>query len=194
MRRWRRRQAKQGEFEETALSHFDSLFNAAVRMTGSAWEAEDLVQETYMKAYASFHQFQRGTNCKAWLFRILMNTYINIYRKDKKEAQALSHEIHEDGYIFNRFEEEIPNFGEVMGEEFLKKLVSDDVKRAMDDLPPEFRAVVLMSDLESLTYQEIADILDCSLGTVKSRLFRGRRLLQKSLWEYAVEKGIARRR
>lgn len=163
-------------------------------MTGSAWEAEDLVQETYMKAYASFHQFQRGTNCKAWLFRILMNTYLNTYRKDKREAQALSLEIPEDGYIFNRFEEEIPNFGEVMGEEFLGKLVSDDVKRAIDDLPAEFRAVVLLSDLESLTYQEIADALDCSLGTVKSRLFRGRRMLQKSLWDYAVEKGIARRR
>ena len=194
MKRWRRRQKKRQAFEETALSHFDSLYNAALRMTGSAWEAEDLVQETYTKAYGSFHQFRRGTNCKAWLFRILLNTYINIYRKEKKESQVLSQEIPEDGYIFNRFEEDMPNFGEVMGEEFLRKLVSDDVKRAIDDLPLEFKTVIIMSDLESLTYQEIANVLDCSLGTVKSRLFRGRRLLQKSLWEYAVEKGITRRR
>ena len=147
-----------------------------------------------MKAYASFHRFQRGTNCKAWLYKILMNTYINKYRKEKRESQVLLDEATEDGYVFNRFETEIPGFGEVMGEEFLKKIVSDDVKRAMDDLPQEFRAVVLLSDVESLTYREIADILNCSLGTVKSRLFRGRRLLQRSLWEYAEEKGITRKR
>ena len=180
--RWRKRREKQREFEKTALKHFDSLYNTAVRMTGSAWEAEDLVQEALLRAYTSFHQFKQGTNCKAWLFKILMNTFINKYRKEKRESEVLLSEAIEDCYIFSRFEEDIPNFGEIMGGEFLKKLVSDDVKRAIDELPLEFKAVVIMSDLESLTYQEIADILGSSLGTVKSRLYRGRRLLQKSLW------------
>ena len=190
--RWRKRQEKQREFEETALKHFDSLYNAAVRMTGSAWEAEDLIQEALLRAYTSFRQFEQGTNCKAWLFKIMMNTFINKYRKEKRESEVLLSETIEDCYIFGRFEEDIPNFGEVMAGEFLEKLVSDDVKRAIDDLPVEFRTVVIMSDLESLTYQEIADILGSSLGTVKSRLYRGRRLLQKSLWDYAVERGIGK--
>lgn len=191
---WRRDREKERRFEQEALSHFDSLYNAALRMTQSAWEAEDLVQETYMKAYVSFHQFKRGTNCKAWLFKILTNTYINQYQMEKQRSSAADKGALEDFYILNRVEEEIPAFRDGGGEEFLKRLVSDDVKSAIDRLPPEFRMVIILSDLESLTYQEIADILDCSLGTVKSRLYRGRRLLQKSLWEYAVERGIAKRR
>lgn len=146
-----------------------------------------------MKAYASFHRFERGTHCKAWLLKIMLNTYINLYRKEKRQAQAAENGVFEDLYLFNRFEEDLPAFGEVMGEQFLKNLVGDDVKKAMDQLPTEFRAVVLLSDVESFSYQEIADILGCSLGTVKSRLFRGRQLLQKSLWEYAAERGIVRR-
>lgn len=194
MIRWRTEQEKQREFEEEALRHFDSLYNAAVRMTHSAWEAEDLVQETYMKAYNSFHQFKRGTHCKAWLFKILTNTYINVYQKKRVRSSAEEMGTLEDFYIFNRFEEDIPAFGDVIGEGFLKRLVSDDILRAIDQLPPEFRTVIILSDLESLSYQEIADILECSLGTVKSRLYRGRRMLQKSLWKYALERGIAKRR
>ena len=194
MIRWRKEQEKQKEFEKEALTFFDSLYNAAVHMTQSTWEAEDLVQETYLKAYKSFHQFQKGTNCKAWLFKILTNTCINLYQKRKVRSSAEEEGVLEDFYIFNKFEEDIPAFGEVVGEGFLKRLVSDDVKTALDRLPPEFRTVIILSDLESLSYQEVADILNCSLGTVKSRLYRGRRLLQKSLWEYAMERGVAKRK
>lgn len=194
MIRWRKEREKQQEFEKEALKHFDSLFNAAVRMTQSSWEAEDLVQETYMKAYNSFHRFKKGTNCKAWLFKILTNTYINLFQKKKIRSSVEDKGFLEDFYIFNRFEEDIPAFGDVIGEGFLKRLVSDDVLAAIDRLPPEFRTVIILSDMESLSYQEIADILDCSLGTVKSRLYRGRRLLQKSLWEYAVDRGIGKGR
>ncbi len=193
MIRWRKHAGKRLEFEKEALSHFDALYNAAVRLTQSTWEAEDLVQETYMKAYTSFHRFEKGTHCKAWLLKIMLNTYINLYRKEKRQAQAADNGVFEDLYLFNRFEEDLPAFGNVMGGEFLKSLVGDDVKKAMDQLPAEFRTAILLADVESLSYQEIADILGCSLGTVKSRLYRGRQLLQKSLWEYAAERGIVRR-
>ena len=191
--RWRTRRKKKREFEEEALSHLGSLYNAALRMTRSQWEAEDLVQETYMKAYASFHQFQRGTNCKAWLLKILTNTYINLYQREKRRSSVEDEGVFEDFYIWNRVEEEGPVLGDIMGEEVLKRLVSDDVKAAIDRLPAEFRTVIILCDVECLTYGEIADILDCPPGTVKSRLHRARRMLQKSLWAYAVERGIGKR-
>lgn len=190
---WHRNTGRRQEFEKEALRHFNSLYNTAVRLTQSAWEAEDLIQETYMKAYASFHRFEKGTHCKAWLMKIMLNTYINLYRREKRQTQAAESGMLEDLYLFNRFEESLPAFGEVMGEQFLSSLVSDDVKKAIDQLPDDFRAVILLADVESFSYQETADILGCSLGTVKSRLFRGRQLLQKSLWEYAAERGIVRR-
>jgi RNA polymerase sigma-70 factor (ECF subfamily) len=194
MTRWRTHRKKQEKFEKEALQHFDSLYHAAMRLTHSIWEAEDLVQETYLKAYNAFDHFKSGTNCKAWLFKILMNTQINLYKKKKVRSSAEDEGHVEDFYIFNKGEDDIPGYGDVVGEGFLTRLVSDDVIKAIDRLPPEFRTVVVLSDVESLSYQEIAEILECSLGTVKSRLFRGRRLLQKHLWEYAVERGITKRK
>lgn len=194
MNRWRKHKAKQEAFEKEALRHLDSLYHAAVRLTQSIWEAEDLVQETYLKAYNAFDQFQRGTNCKAWLFKILTNTHINLYKKKKVRSSAREEGHLADFYIFNKLEGDIPGYGDIVGEDFLKHMVSDDVIKAIDQLPEEFRTVIILSDLESLSYQEIAKVLDCSLGTVKSRLYRGRRLLQKHLWDYAVERGITKRK
>lgn len=174
-------------FEAIALEHFDALYNTAVRLTRNATEAQDLVQETYLKAYRFFHRFEPGTNIKAWLFTILRNTYINTYRRAVRQQSQVD------------FEQVSPFYADTSPspawddrksmEEMLHHVVQDDVKRALDDLPEEYRIVVLLADLEDFSYKEIAAIVACPVGTVMSRLFRGRRLLRKHLEDFAKKSG-----
>jgi RNA polymerase sigma-70 factor (ECF subfamily) len=174
-------------FEAITLEHFDALYNTAVRLTRSTSEAQDLVQETYLKAYRFFHRFEPGTNIKAWLFTILRNTYINTYRRIVRQQHQVDFEQISPFYADPAVPSEWQDRGSV--EEMLRHVVQDDVKRALDDLPEEYRVVVLLADLEDFSYKEIATIIDCPVGTVMSRLFRGRRLLRKSLEEFAKKSG-----
>jgi RNA polymerase sigma-70 factor (ECF subfamily) len=177
-------------YEEEAVVHLDSLFGTAVRLTRNPRDAEDLVQDTMLQAFRFFDRFEPGSNCKAWLFKILTNTFINRYRKRTREREIREVLDHE----------ETPSLmSEQMAEASLdpegtltRGLLSDDVKRALDELPEDFRLAVVLSDLEEFSYREIADIMDCPVGTVMSRLHRGRRLLQRSLRGYALEQGIVR--
>ena len=178
---------KQEEFAAVALEYFDALYNTAVRMTRNPSAAQDLVQETYLKAYRFFDRFEPGTNLKAWLFTILRNTYINAYRKTARQQQQVDFEHVSLFYADTSASPEWQDRGSM--EEMLRHVVQDDVKRALDELPEEYRMVVLLADLEDFSYKEIAAIVDCPVGTVMSRLFRGRRLLRKSLEDFAKKSG-----
>ncbi len=175
------------EFEALALEHFDALHNTAVRLTRNPGEAQDLVQETYLKAYRFFHRFEPGTNIKAWLFTILRNTYINTYRRAARQQQQVDFDQIAPFYADTSGPSALTDRGST--EEMLRHLVQDDVKRALEALPDEYRMVVLLADLEDFAYKEIAEIVGCPVGTVMSRLFRGRRLLRKSLEEFAKKSG-----
>lgn len=173
-------------FETLALEHFDALYNTAVRLTRNPSEAQDLVQETFLKAFRFYHRFEPGTNIKAWLFTISRNTYINVYRKAARQQQIDFDQVapfYADGSDPPAWTDP----GTI--EEMLRHLVQDDVKRALESLPDEYRMVVLLADLEDFAYKEIAEIVGCPVGTVMSRLFRGRRLLRKSLAEFAKKSG-----
>ncbi len=176
----------QAEFEAVALEHFDALYNTAMRLTRNPMEAQDLVQETYLKAYRFFHRFEPGTNMKAWLFTILRNTYINTYRRTSRQQQVDFDQI---APLYSETVSEPVLTDRRAAEDMLSHLVQDDVKRALDALPEEYRLVVLLADLEDFAYKEIADIVGCPVGTVMSRLFRGRRLLRQSLAEFAKKAG-----
>ena len=180
-------QRAQEEFESVALEHFDALYNTALRLTGEPSEAEDLVQETFLKAFRFFHRFESGTNIKAWLFTILRNTYINAYRKAARQQQVDFEQI-VPLYAASDTTAEWANQQSV--EELLRHVVQDDVKRALDELPEDYRVVVLLADLEDFSYKEIASIVGCPVGTVMSRLFRGRRLLRKHLADFAKKSGF----
>jgi RNA polymerase sigma-70 factor (ECF subfamily) len=177
----------QAEFEAIALTHFDALYNTALRLTRNPSEAQDLVQETYLKAYRFFDHFEPGTNIKAWLFTILRNTYINTYRKTVRQQPQVDFEQVAPFYVDPSTSSEWTDRGSV--EEMLRYVVHDDVKRALDDLPEDYRMVVLLADLEDFSYKDIAAIVGCPVGTVMSRLFRGRRLLRKQLEEFARKSG-----
>jgi RNA polymerase sigma-70 factor (ECF subfamily) len=177
----------QEEFEAIALDHFDALYNTALRLTRNPSEAQDLVQEAYYKAYRFFHRFEPGTNVKAWLFTILRNTYINTYRKTARQ-QRVDFEQVVPLYAAPEAAPEWKDRNSV--EEALRHVVQDDVKRALDELPEDYRMVVLLADLEEFSYKEIAAIVGCPVGTVMSRLFRGRRLLRKSLADFAKKSGF----
>jgi RNA polymerase sigma-70 factor, ECF subfamily len=183
----RESQSRQAEFEAVAMVYFDALYNTAMRMTRNPSAAQDLVQETYLKAYRFFERFEPGTNLKAWLFTILRNTYINMYRKTARQHQQVDFEHVSLFYADTSSASEWQEHGSV--EELLRHVVQDDVKRALDALPEEYRLVVLLADLEDFSYKEIAAIVDCPVGTVMSRLFRGRRLLRKSLEDFAKKSG-----
>ena len=180
-------QRAQEEFEAIALEHFDALYNTALRLTREPSEAEDLVQETFLKAFRFFHRFEPGTNMKAWLFTILRNTYINAYRKAARQQQVDFDQV-VPLYAAPETSKEWSNQQSV--EEMLRYVVQDDVKRALDELPEEYRIVVLLADLEDFSYKEIASIVGCPVGTVMSRLFRGRRLLRKNLADFAKKSGF----
>ncbi len=177
---------RQSLFEREALPHMSALYNFATRMTRDREEAADLVQETYLKAYRFFDSFEEGTNCKAWLFRILKNTYINLYRRTSKTPETVEYEAIEEFYETVR---DGTADTETLSEKVIANALDDQVAAAIDALPEEFRTVVILCDIEQLTYEEIAEFLDCPIGTVRSRLHRARKILAGHLAEYARSHG-----
>jgi RNA polymerase sigma-70 factor (ECF subfamily) len=178
-------------FQRDVLPFLDQLYSAALRMTRNPADAEDLVQETFAKAFASFHQFKEGTNLKAWLYRILTNTFINSYRARKRRPEQTDIDDVEDLYLYRRLGGlEAASVGRSAEEEVLEHFTESDVKEAVEALPEQFRLAVLLADVEGFSYKEIADILDIPIGTVMSRLHRGRKALQKTLHEFGMERGL----
>jgi len=175
-------------FDDEALPHLDALYRVALRLTGDPARAEDLVQDTMLKAYRSWRQYRPGTNAKGWLLTILRNTFINDYRRRKLEPVAMDLEAVEPHAIYRDIETADPEGA------FFSQIVDEKVLQAVDALPPEFREVLVLSDMEGLRYAEIAQTLQVPVGTVKSRLFRARRLLQAALYEHAVEMGYIKPR
>jgi RNA polymerase sigma-70 factor, ECF subfamily len=183
--------ADQANFERDAMQYAPQLYSAAMRMTRNPADAEDLVQETFLKAYRAYHTFEEGTNLKAWLYRILTNTYINKYRKDSRRPSEVDLGAVEDLYLYRNIgSEESAEAARSTEERVLEGLVESDIKEAVEDLPENFRIPVLLADLAGFSYKEIADILDIPIGTVMSRLHRGRKAMEKSLWDYAVKRGL----
>ncbi len=180
---------KRARFEREALVYVDQLYSAALRMTRNPSDAEDLVQEAFAKAYAAFHQYKPGTNIKAWLYRILTNTYINIYRKKQREPFQTSGDELQDWQIAAAAEH-TPAGLKSAETEALDGLPDSNVKQALADLKEEFRLAVYFVDVEGYSYKEAADILGVPIGTVMSRLHRGRKLLREALFEYAGERGL----
>jgi RNA polymerase sigma-70 factor (ECF subfamily) len=176
-------------FEDEVMPHVHTLFGAALRLTRSSSEAEDLVQETYLKAFRSFEQFEIGTNCKAWLFRILTNTFINKYRRKVKEREILDGEMHAPT-VFSSQDAHSKAADFSPENVLMDRLLSDEVLGALQKVPLDFRTVVVLSDVYSMSYKEIAEMVAIPIGTVMSRLFRGRRLLQEQLFAYAVKEGV----
>ena len=186
--------ADQATFADQAMPLMDGLYSAALRMTRNPADAEDLVQETYLKAYRGFGGYQEGTNLRAWLYRILTNTYINIYRAKQRRPDEQDLDEVEDLYLYRRLGGlEAATIGRSAEEELMDYFTEHEVKQAIEDLPENFRMPVILADVEGFSYKEIAEILDVPLGTVMSRLHRGRKGLQKALYEFAVARGLADR-
>ncbi len=179
---------RQQEFEKLITPHLNSLYSTALRMTHNQHDAEDLVQDTLYKAFRAFDQYQKNTNFRAWTFRILVNTYITAYRKAVRQPQKVSYDDLEEFYLYKKLDDNV-QLQEMAKEDFLENFFEDDVKTALENLPYQFRLVVLLCDVEGFSYNEIATIIGAPLGTVMSRLFRGRKLLQQLLWNYAQKKG-----
>jgi len=177
--------AKQHEFEVEALPHADLLYNYALRMTNNAADADDLVQETFLKAFRFWDKYEKGTNIRAWLFRILKNSYINRYRRESKEPDTVDYE--EVQNFYNTIRDERSESSDLQESAF-GQLLDDDIATAIAKLPEDFRTVVILCDIEGLTYEEIAEFLAVPLGTVRSRLHRGRSLLREELFVYAKDR------
>ena len=176
-------------FERDAMPFLDQLYGAAMRMTRNPADAEDLVQETYLKAYAAFSSFTEGTNLKAWLYRILTNTYINIYRKKQRQPYQTGTDDLTDGQLHEA--ESHTSTGLKSAEAVaLDRLADTDVVEALAKMPEDFRIAVYLADVEGFSYKEIAEIMDTPVGTVMSRLHRGRKLLRSLLEDYAIERGL----
>jgi RNA polymerase sigma-70 factor (ECF subfamily) len=183
--------ADQSTFADQAMEYMSSLYTAALRMTRNPADAEDLVQETYLKAFRAFGRFEQGTNLKAWLYRILTNTFINSYRSKKRRPEQTELDEVEDLYLYRRLGGlEAVTAGRSAEEEVLDHFT--DVKAAVDALPEQFRIAVLLADVEGFSYKEIAEILDIPIGTVMSRLHRGRKALQKVLHDVGVQRGLVK--
>lgn len=178
------------DFQREAIPHMNAVFNYALKITGDEDDANDLVQETYLKAFRFFDKFEKGTNCKAWLFRILKNSYINDYRKNVKEPNKVDYED-----VQNFYENIQPN--EISTNHFeqdaFSKLLDDEITKVMSTLPEDFRTVIILSDIEGFTYEEISEFVDIPVGTVRSRLHRARKMLYSLLYDYAKDKGYVER-
>jgi RNA polymerase sigma-70 factor, ECF subfamily len=174
---------KRTSFEQEALVHLDVLYRVALRLTGNAADADDLVQETMLKAYRSWDQYEKGTNAKGWLLTILRNSFINEYRRRIRHPETVDVDTIEPFAVFGEVQEEDPQGA------FFDRIVDDEVLRAIDNLPEAFRETLVLSDVEGMSYQEISKILGVPVGTVKSRLFRARQILQGKLYQYAVSQG-----
>lgn len=179
-------------FEEQAIPHTDALLRTAVRMTRNAADADDLVQETMLKAYRFFGRFEQNTNIRAWLFKIMTNLYINRYRKEKRTPRQLSIDEMEDFVLYNQMTENRAYDPDQPDTRVFADMFAGRVKEEIDALPEEFKTVAVLAIMEGFSYQEIAEIAGLQLGTVKSRLFRGRKILQGRLAEYARSEGYLR--
>lgn len=177
---------KQNDFREEIIPHLDAIYNFALRLTSDPNDAEDLVQDTIVKAFRFFSSYEKGTNAKAWLFRILKNSYINNYRKQSKQPHQVDYNDIAAYYETIRSEQSDTTDLENI---LYRDLLDDDITNALSILPDEFRTVVLLCDIEGFTYEEIANMVDVPIGTIRSRLHRGRNLLRVQLIEYAVKRG-----
>lgn len=183
--------ADQKTFEDDAMQFAPQLYSAALRMARNPADAEDLVQETFLKAYRAYHTFEAGTNLKAWLYRILTNTYINRYRKKQRRPDEVDLGDVQDLYLYRKIgSADSADLSTSAEDAVLEGLVESDIKAAVESLPENFRVPVLLADLEGFAYKEIAEILDIPIGTVMSRLHRGRKALQRELYEYARTRGL----
>ena len=182
------RRPSRADFEREALPHLPALYSAALRLTRNERDAEDLVQDAVLRAYRFFDTFQPGTNCKAWLFRILTNVFCNRYREREREREILDEAESSDANVqqFTAGAETARDIESAL----LGRIVSSDVERALAEVPQDFRLAVILADLEDFSYKEIAEIMECPAGTVMSRLYRGRKILQRLLYDYAVDQGI----
>jgi RNA polymerase sigma-70 factor, ECF subfamily len=181
--------ATRARFEEEALKHLDALYRTALRMTRNPSDAEDLVQDALVRGYRFYDRFEPGTNFRAWLFKILTNTYINSYRRKQGRPQESSLEDTEEFFLYNQLSNDGERVTDVE-DTVLDRLGADSIQRAIDQLPPQFRTTVQLSDVEGLSYAEIAEATGVAKGTVMSRLFRGRRQLQRALWDQAQAAGF----
>ena len=179
------------EFQALALEHLSVLYRYAVSLVRNPNDAEDLVQEAVLKAFRAFEQFERGSNIKGWLFAILRNTYFNVYRKQKNTPEHVPLEQVEGFSLYEKVHPLVP--AEVFNERKLEDVFGDEISRALNELPDEFREAIFLCDIHGFSYQEISKITGTPVGTVRSRLARGRGLLQKLLWDYAEKNGIFRR-
>src|ERR671910_2506900 len=175
-------------FEREVLPLLPNLYGAALRMTRNPQDAEDLVQETYLRAYRGFSGFREGTNLRAWVYRILTNTFINSYRKKQREPLTVPDDDTPDWYLYDKLG--ASNVEASAESEVLENIPDEDVQRALEELPEGFRMAVLLADVEGFSYKEIAEIMGVPIGTVMSRLHRGRKALQKALWETVRERGL----
>jgi len=183
--------ADRERFTELALPHMQALYTAALRMTRNPADAEDLVQETFLKAYRAFDRYEDGTNIRAWLYKILTNTFINSYRAAKRRPEKADVEDVEDLYMYRRLGElQAAGTGRSAEDEVFSHFTDDEVKEAIESLPEAFRIAVLLADVEGFSYKEIADITDVPIGTVMSRIHRGRKALQKALTDFAEARGL----
>lgn len=179
------------QFTSEAMQYAPQLFSTALRMTRNRSDAEDLVQETYVKGWRSFHTFQEGTNLRAWLFRIMTNTYINKYNAKKRKGTEVELDDVEELFLYKRLgsidQSQLSSSAE---DQMLELFTDDEVKGALESLPEDFRIPVLLSDVDGFSYKEIAEMLEIPMGTVMSRLHRGRKAMQKMLYEFARERGL----
>ncbi|MDQ3810413.1 MAG: sigma-70 family RNA polymerase sigma factor [Chloroflexota bacterium] len=182
--------ATRDRFEQDALQHLDALYRTALRMTRHPSDAEDLVQDALVRAYRFYHRFEPGTNFRAWLFKILTNTYINSYRRKQGRPQESSLDDTEDFFLYNQIKSDAGDGVDDVADTVLDRLGADAIQRAIDALPPQFRTTVQLADVEGLSYADIAEATNVAKGTVMSRLFRGRRLLQRALWDQARSAGF----